>query len=764
MQPAPIQRRDAAAAEIASQSAEQAAPVADPQAAAPEEAPGLSAEEAAKRLAMRQMSGGFNAAALIAKLQELPQHLAHEAGLDRPGVQAPPAVQAGLQQLEGFVRNLAHAMGVEIPRNATGVDVPGHATGLEVPGNATGVDIPARQAGTPPPASQAGSAPPGASPASQTTPAGPSQASQTAPAKQSGAATGNRAPDTALDEIRTGGAYLKRGSYGEDVRALQKALNAAGIQPPLEEDGAYGPAVDAAVRKFQAEHGCQVDGIVGPETMGALDRARGFEPNPAASDASLRRRTPSVLGGGGAGGAGGIDGPSGGGSIPAGTNVDRIIDYTARVESGGKYDAWNADDNGHGVSFGLIQFNQEVGGLPSLLQSMHAANPAKFNEIMGPHASTMLSTGGVRGANLNDPDIKSRMLRLGREPEFQQVQRDKAREGYWNPAARLGASFGIRSERGLAMLFDSCVQNGSGGTERFLRQAAAGGGSEREILARFASLADRGHAGRRTRILNDRGLSDAPFDPGAPAARPSGGAGGASGAGGPSGPSGAGGASGAAGGQLLDRPIGPGTKVLMIGDSHTAGAFGTEFDRLLRSTGASVETYASSGSSPSWWMNGTTTRSGFVARHADGRVEQPHWQDPHATPKLADLIREQRPDVLVVNLGANMRGLSPEGVRQQVRMLAEVAKENGTKLVWTGPPDRPQDVQNSAEIDRFNAILRDAVAPYGGFVGGSQYTSEYAGGDGLHYGGAKGTRIAREWANGVFGEIQRRSGAAAPRA
>ena len=50
-----------------------------------------------------------------------------------------------------------------------------------------------------------------------------------------------------------------------------------------------------------------------------------------------------------------------------------------------------------------------------------------------------------------------------------------------------------------------------GGTDRFLRQAAEGGGSEREILERFARLADRGGAnGRRTRILNDASFSDAP--------------------------------------------------------------------------------------------------------------------------------------------------------------------------------------------------------------------------------------------------------------
>lgn len=204
------------------------------------------------------------------------------------------------------------------------------------------------------------------------------------------------------------------------------------------------------------------------------------------------------------------------------SGVDRIIDYTARTEGGGRYDAWNANDAGHGVSFGLIQFNQKAGSLPSLFKGMHEKNPEKFNRVFGPHASNLLSESYVRSANLNDPDIKNRMLQAGRDPEFQQVQRDLARTGYYEPAAKMAAEHGLKSERAHAMLFDSAVQNGVGGTRGFLRQAAAGGGSEREILERFAHLADanRYSGNRRTRIFHDSNLSDGPVGSSAPAATP----------------------------------------------------------------------------------------------------------------------------------------------------------------------------------------------------------------------------------------------------
>lgn len=75
-----------------------------------------------------------------------------------------------------------------------------------------------------------------------------------------------------LDGARRG-APLRRGDRGPAVRALQNALVAAGL--PVGVDGVFGGETDAAVRAFQAQQGCAVDGIVGRETMAALDRLLG---------------------------------------------------------------------------------------------------------------------------------------------------------------------------------------------------------------------------------------------------------------------------------------------------------------------------------------------------------------------------------------------------------------------------------------------------------------------------------------------------------
>jgi peptidoglycan hydrolase-like protein with peptidoglycan-binding domain/TPR repeat protein len=57
------------------------------------------------------------------------------------------------------------------------------------------------------------------------------------------------------------------------VRALQRRLAGLGYSPgPI--DGRYGPLTEQAVTRFQATHGLQVDGIAGPQTIGALASAK----------------------------------------------------------------------------------------------------------------------------------------------------------------------------------------------------------------------------------------------------------------------------------------------------------------------------------------------------------------------------------------------------------------------------------------------------------------------------------------------------------
>jgi hypothetical protein len=74
--------------------------------------------------------------------------------------------------------------------------------------------------------------------------------------------------DTADIVVRPTLRLTKPYTRGADVRALQAALNRNGEW--LDVDGIFGPATEAAVKRFQKSRSLEVDGIVGPLTWAAL--------------------------------------------------------------------------------------------------------------------------------------------------------------------------------------------------------------------------------------------------------------------------------------------------------------------------------------------------------------------------------------------------------------------------------------------------------------------------------------------------------------
>nr|WP_290443534.1 peptidoglycan-binding domain-containing protein [Sporolactobacillus kofuensis] len=59
------------------------------------------------------------------------------------------------------------------------------------------------------------------------------------------------------------GYLIKRGSRGEEVKRIQRALS-------VTADGIFGVKTEAAVRNYQKRHQLTVDGVVGPKTWAQL--------------------------------------------------------------------------------------------------------------------------------------------------------------------------------------------------------------------------------------------------------------------------------------------------------------------------------------------------------------------------------------------------------------------------------------------------------------------------------------------------------------
>lgn len=80
-----------------------------------------------------------------------------------------------------------------------------------------------------------------------------------------------------------GDGYFGMGATGGIVTFLQELLAGLGYDlGPSGADGDFGPATDAAVRAFQADHGLDADGLWGPASMAAM--AAAYQAPPPGSD------------------------------------------------------------------------------------------------------------------------------------------------------------------------------------------------------------------------------------------------------------------------------------------------------------------------------------------------------------------------------------------------------------------------------------------------------------------------------------------------
>lgn len=84
-------------------------------------------------------------------------------------------------------------------------------------------------------------------------------------------------------------ALSKRGSRGEEVRNIQSRLIKWGYMTG-SADGIYGEKTEAAVKKFQKNHGLTADGIAGPATLSKIGLPSSSSTSSHNSDVNLLAR------------------------------------------------------------------------------------------------------------------------------------------------------------------------------------------------------------------------------------------------------------------------------------------------------------------------------------------------------------------------------------------------------------------------------------------------------------------------------------------
>jgi len=170
------------------------------------------------------------------------------------------------------------------------------------------------------------------------------------------------------------------------------------------------------------------------------------------------------------------------GFTPAETRALRI---TTTFETGRPigFGGLTGDFDGQGLSFGLLQWNFGTGSLQPLLLEFARRQPQRFAAIFGPHAAQLRQVLGQTPAeqlrfarSINDarkrigPPWSGYFGQLAADPAFQQIQLQQVRQRM-NRAIAQTRQLGLRSERGLALLFDNITQNGAAWPQRRNRAA-----------------------------------------------------------------------------------------------------------------------------------------------------------------------------------------------------------------------------------------------------------------------------------------------------
>jgi len=138
-----------------------------------------------------------------------------------------------------------------------------------------------------------------------------------------------------------------------------------------------------------------------------------------------------------------------------------------------KFVAFNPDDGGHGISVGLLQWNQKRGRLPELLQDWHHKDPAKFDRIFGSYSAKLLKADYVRDADfVGTPSLYSGMQQALADSEFQQVQLG-LRNRHIVKSCEVAQDNGFKSLRGRAVVADLFNQIGESGTVQAMRHVSA---------------------------------------------------------------------------------------------------------------------------------------------------------------------------------------------------------------------------------------------------------------------------------------------------
>ena len=280
---------------------------------------------------------------------------------------------------------------------------------------------------------------------------------------------------------------IRRGASGQDVLKIQTRLVELGLYRGTI-DGSFGGGTEGALKVFQRNSGLDQNGAVDNATWAKL-----FPAEQAPVSTILNQ--PLAL---------------------------RCLALTASFETGDMppecFCGVVGDFDGQGISFGALQWNLGQGTLQPLLFEMFQNHAGACRDIFHENFGVVTALGestkqeqvafarsiqNTANFRVNEP-WRGMLKQLGRTQEFQDIQAKHAIQTH-DKAVAMCKDYGLTTERGIALMFDICVQNGSISpvVKAQILADFIGLPDARDQVARMRVIANRRSAAVKPQFVND---------------------------------------------------------------------------------------------------------------------------------------------------------------------------------------------------------------------------------------------------------------------
>lgn len=217
------------------------------------------------------------------------------------------------------------------------------------------------------------------------------------------------------------------------------------------------------------------------------------------------------------------------------------------------------------------------------------------------------------------------------------------------------------------------------------------------------------------------------------------------------------------------------SRILVIGDSHTARQFGSFLFQNLSERTSNLKVVGSCGVSPWGYLTGFTTHCGYTSIESSPNGPLTQMSNIHATPSLESLLHNFNPNVTVVALGANqVRDLknprdrdARQSIAQQFRRIMQMISTMKSRCLWIAPPSckaySTRELKEYYELlEKENQTLNSPCVIFDSRPTVRKYldydlvaTQARKQGDGIHYDslGQAGRAALHSWANDASDSI-----------